>query len=352
LNANPVVSVVMAVQNCDRFIEEAIASVFAQTYSHWELLLVDDGSTDRTVAIIREYELRNPERVRYFEHPGHVHRGVSASRNLGMANARGTYIAFLDGDDVYLPFRLERHVALLEANPDVAMVQSDTLRWYSWSDPGMKDIRIRWPFESDTLVHAPGMLQRSFERTPRDGFFPSVCSVTLRRPAIEDIGHFDSRFAICEDWVFFSKLYLRKDVYITADVVAKYRKHRDSTLHRAQLGDSSALSPQYHFNLAYLRWLKQYLLEQDVAPALVQRARRQLWPDGSPTLVGRLGLPPALGLGWRTVSLKRLIAAAMPGTAQTPLRFSWRALRVAKRYGLVIARTIAVFLWSLPPPGS
>jgi glycosyltransferase involved in cell wall biosynthesis len=342
----------MAVLNCDRFIEEAIASVFAQTYPHWELLLVDDGSTDRTATIIREYQSRDPERLRYFEHPGHARRGVSASRNLGMANARGTYIAFLDGDDVYLPIRLERHVALLESNPDIDMVQSDTLRWYSWSGSGMKDVRIRWPFKTDSLVRAPKMLQRSFDRTPRDGFFPSVCSVTLRRTAIDDIGYFDSGFAICEDWVFFSKLYLRKNVYATADIVAKYRKHQDSALHRAQLGDSSALSPQFRFNLAYLRWLRVYLQQQDSAPTLVRRTQRQLWPDESPVLVGMLGLPPALGLACRTVSIKRLIAAAMPDPARAPLRGSWRALRVVKRYGMAIARTVAVFLWSMPPPGN
>src|SRR5690349_12025071 len=94
LNEKPLVSVVMAVLNCDRFLEEAIASVFAQTYPHWEILLVDDGSSDCTVDIFRECQLRNPERLRYFEHPGHSHHGVSASRNLGMANARGAYIAF------------------------------------------------------------------------------------------------------------------------------------------------------------------------------------------------------------------------------------------------------------------
>src|SRR3546814_649945 len=133
------VSIVMPFLDAERFIGEAIASVFAQTHPHWELILVDDGSTDGGTAIARDLAARHPGKLRYLDHPGHRNRGTSASRNLGIAHARGDCIAFLDADDVYLPDRLERHVALLDAAPEADMVQSDTLRWYSWSDPALED---------------------------------------------------------------------------------------------------------------------------------------------------------------------------------------------------------------------
>ena len=77
------ISVIIIFLNAERFIEEAIESVFDQNYGDWELLLVDDGSSDASSAIARRYTEQHPEKVYYFEHAGHENRGMSASRNLG-----------------------------------------------------------------------------------------------------------------------------------------------------------------------------------------------------------------------------------------------------------------------------
>src|SRR5690349_4685532 len=106
----PQVSVVMIFFNAEQFIEEAILSVVAQAYTCWELLLVDDGSCDGSTALARTYARRYPSRVRYFEHPQHSNRGMSASRNLGIQHASGEYITFLDADDVWFPNTLQRQV--------------------------------------------------------------------------------------------------------------------------------------------------------------------------------------------------------------------------------------------------
>src|SRR5512147_1824882 len=102
----PLVSGVIIFWNAERFLQEAIESVLAQTYPSWELLLVDDGSTDGASEIARSYAARHPERIRYLEHPGHRNRGMSASRNLGLQQSRGALVAFLDSDDVWLPEKL------------------------------------------------------------------------------------------------------------------------------------------------------------------------------------------------------------------------------------------------------
>src|SRR5215213_8596780 len=94
----PRVSVIMIFLNTERFIEEAIESVFAQTYDDWELVLVDDGSTDASTAIARRYAAQHPHKVRYLEHAVHQNLGMSASRNLGIREAHGEFIAFLDAD--------------------------------------------------------------------------------------------------------------------------------------------------------------------------------------------------------------------------------------------------------------
>src|SRR4051812_27035882 len=110
------VSVITIFLDGERFLAEAVDSLLAQTYADWELLLVDDGSSDGSTAIARAYAAGRPERIRYLEHEGHANLGMSASRNLGLQHARGEYVAFLDADDVYRPEKLERQVALLQAH--------------------------------------------------------------------------------------------------------------------------------------------------------------------------------------------------------------------------------------------
>src|SRR5437867_2324775 len=132
----PLTSVIIIFLNAEKFIQQAIESVFAQTYTDWELLLVDDGSTDKSTEIALSYADQHPAKVRYLEHEDHQNRGMSASRNLGIRHARGEYIAFLDADDVWLRGKLEEQVAILDSQPEAGMVLGAIEWWYSWTgDP-------------------------------------------------------------------------------------------------------------------------------------------------------------------------------------------------------------------------
>ena len=133
MTGQPLVSAIIIFWNEARFLEAAIASVLAQTYSHWELLLVDDGSTDQSLAIAQRYAAQYPGQIRYLTHPEQANLGMSASRNLGIRDAQGTYIAYLDGDDVWLPTKLERQVALLAAHPEAVMTYGPLQLWFSWT---------------------------------------------------------------------------------------------------------------------------------------------------------------------------------------------------------------------------
>ena len=112
------VSVIIPAYNGDRYIAEAIDSALEQTYKgEYEIIVVDDGSTDNTSQVIEQYG----ERVNYLSQKN---QGVAASRNLGLAAARGKYIAFLDQDDIFLPHKLSSQVALLDRDPDLGIVNS------------------------------------------------------------------------------------------------------------------------------------------------------------------------------------------------------------------------------------
>ena len=112
------ISVVIPVHNGEKYLAQAIESVLGQTFRDFELLIVDDGSTDRSAEIIRTYTERDP-RVRCLSQEN---RGVAAAGNLGLQEARAEWVARLDADDVFLPEKLERQVAFLRRNPDAKIV--------------------------------------------------------------------------------------------------------------------------------------------------------------------------------------------------------------------------------------
>jgi len=105
------VSIIMPTYNCGRFIRESIGSVLAQTYQEWELIIVDDLSTDDTDAIVRSYE---DKRIRYMRNESNM--GAALTRNRALCAAKGRYIAFLDADDIWTPDKLEKQIAFMQAN--------------------------------------------------------------------------------------------------------------------------------------------------------------------------------------------------------------------------------------------
>ena len=129
----PLVSCVIPFLNGEKFIGATIESVLAQTWSNWELILVNDGTTDGAADIARRYCAAHPDRIRCISHPGGRNLGPGASRNAGVREARGAYLAFVDADDIWLPERLEAHVAMFERHPEAALVIGPTLRWSSWN---------------------------------------------------------------------------------------------------------------------------------------------------------------------------------------------------------------------------
>ena len=121
---HPAVSVIMASYNYARFIKEAVDSVLAQKVSDWELLIVDDGSTDGSLEILAAY-VESDSRIHLFQHDDKKNHGLPATLQLGTRHARGRYIAFLESDDVWTPECLEKRLRCLEKHPDAGAVFND-----------------------------------------------------------------------------------------------------------------------------------------------------------------------------------------------------------------------------------
>lgn len=105
------VSIIMPTYNCGRFISESINSVLAQTYTNWELIIIDDGSTDNTYNVVCSF---NDVRIKYFKNTTNL--GTAIARNKGLYESQGRYIAFLDSDDLWLPEKLEKQINFMEQN--------------------------------------------------------------------------------------------------------------------------------------------------------------------------------------------------------------------------------------------
>ncbi|MCB1333250.1 MAG: glycosyltransferase family 2 protein [Roseivivax sp.] len=259
----PMVSGIIIFLNGETYIEEAIQSVLAQTLTDWELILVDDGSTDGATAIARKYAEDYPGKIIYTEHPGHQNCGMSASRNAGLRLARGKYISFLDADDIWLPERLSHHVEILEAHPDVVMSMGPTLLWSSWSNP-KEAARRPWmaadiPTELGLPVMTPfeppivaiGFLEK------HGGNVPGICSLMVRREELLALGGFEDSFrTLYEDQVFFFKIGLNCRIIATDRILDYYRQHPGSACHQA-----GGMSGDAKMRPVFLEWLQDYLID-------------------------------------------------------------------------------------------
>lgn len=214
------VSVIIVVYNGEKYIEQAIKSVLNQTYTNVELIVVDDGSTDNTAQIIRKYE-----NIKYIYQKN---KGQGAARNLGLANAIGDYIAYLDADDLYEPNKIEEQIKILKEENDIDIVYNDLkvvddkLNYlYTLKSEGIYDKR------EDLLAN---IIYRQVVQGP-------VC-IMLRRKCIEDI-KWNENLLYAFDYDYIINLcfkyrfkYLEKTLYI-------YRRHENniSNRHAVTIGE-------------------------------------------------------------------------------------------------------------------
>jgi glycosyltransferase involved in cell wall biosynthesis len=250
----PRVSAIIIVFNGETYIAEAIESVLAQQFDDWELLIVDDGSTDRTRDIVRSYVDAHADRIRLLRHHDKGNHGMSATRNVGIAAASGDYVAFLDADDVWVPTKLAEQVRLIESHPAAALVYGRTLIWNEW-DPrsDKKDYFYSLGVEPDALYEPPRLFFQLLENVHQT---PTTCNAMMRRDAILEVGGFDPSFRdMFEDQIFFAKLLLAYPLYVSGKCWAKYRQHGSAA-------SSQSRSAVQQAHLHYLRALRHYLVRR------------------------------------------------------------------------------------------
>ena len=223
----PVVSILTITYDRAGVLREAIESVRAQTYQAWELVIFDDGSTDDTEALVQRFQKEDP-RIRYRKQSHQGVSGVANIRNLGLREARGRFMAFLDDDDVWFPRKLETEVAYLEQHPEMAFVY--------------------------TPVHVVGM-EGHYQKTRPvslsasyadlfDGCFVQISSVVARKESLLAAGGFDGSLESSRDYDLWLKVARRQPFGYVEEPLGLYRCHPNSI--------SSNLERRYRMHLEIL----------------------------------------------------------------------------------------------------
>ncbi|MCB0209224.1 MAG: glycosyltransferase family 2 protein [Anaerolineae bacterium] len=198
LNPPPLVSVIIPVYNAEPYVAEAIESVLAQSYNHIEIIAVDDGSTDNSAAVVKRFPA-----VHYYTQPN---AGISATRNRGIKQAQGDFLAFLDADDVWVKEKLALQLAAFEENAHLDVVFGHVKQFRS---PELKTVPNNKPSTVEPLM---------------PGHIPST--MLIKRDAFFRVGLFETNWKMGE----FASWYLRSleqglQHIMLPDLVARRRVH-------------------------------------------------------------------------------------------------------------------------------
>ncbi|MCZ6493161.1 MAG: glycosyltransferase [Planctomycetota bacterium] len=219
------ISVVMPVYNSSKYLVDAVRSIQSQTLTDWELIAVDDGSTDDSPTILQGLAAAD-HRVRPILES---HVGLTSSLNHAIELARGTYIARMDSDDVSLPMRFEQQVAFLESHPDVVAVGSKILQ----ITPDGIEVGESFDLTSHEAIDAFHFSQR--------GSAIAHPTVLIRKAAFQDVGGYRPQFETAEDLDLWLRLAERGKLANLPQVLLKYRLHDRSVSHerRARMRETT-----------------------------------------------------------------------------------------------------------------
>jgi len=234
------IDIIIPTFNRAQLLQRAVASILGQTSQNFQLIIVDDGSTDETSSILESY--RAHSKITLLTQPN---KGVSAARNFGIRHSQSEWLAFLDSDDEWMPNKLQLSEKFINDNPDIDFFHTDEL----WIRNG-------------TRVNAPKKFSKSseniFERS-LDFCLISPSTVVMRRDLFNQHGPFNEEYPVCEDYDLWNKILAHENIgFIETPLTKKYGGHEDQ------------LSTKY-FAMDYWRFKSLLKLHLDTSISLQKR---------------------------------------------------------------------------------
>ncbi|HEX8737341.1 MAG TPA: glycosyltransferase [Pyrinomonadaceae bacterium] len=313
----PLVSICIPSYNHARYLPATLDSALAQTYPHVEIVVLDDGSTDDSLKIAREYEARFPGKIKVYTHPNGANRGISRTVNAAFAHSKGKYWMGLPSDDILYPDKIEKQVAFLEKNPALGFVYC----YVDYIDSDGKPVPGR--FGKDITAD-----EDPLESMILENFIPGM-AILARRECIARVGEHDADL-IYSDWDFWVRLFsIARGGFIPESLIG-YRVHDYNT---------SVAAPRAT-QMAYIRDFYLKLL-QHIDNGLISESYRETVEKQIENLPARqaswlmIDCLDALGEKRRTAAYRALKDA---------LRVSPRFVLNRQRVGLVLKKTLLSFI--------
>ncbi len=205
----PIVSINLCCYNSEEFLEETLQSIFAQTYKDWELIIINDGSTDSTESIIKEYISQGYPIVYHWQE----NHGLGYFRNEALKRSRGQYIAFIDHDDLWLPGKLEKQLRYLHTHPEYGFLYSNAYVMQDGNRRLVYSMRATMP-------------QGSVFRTFLTRYPVNLQTVVIRKILLDGLDYwFDENLDLSEEYDFFLRLLYKTLAGYHKEPLAVYRLH-------------------------------------------------------------------------------------------------------------------------------
>lgn len=214
-NSHPTVSVVIPTYNTSRYISDAIDSVLAQTFRDFEVIVIDDGSTDNTRQVLEPYR----HQIVYILQEN---QGVAAARNRAIQQALGEFVALLDADDQWLPDKLEKQLAFLRSQPEVSLLFGDA-EMFSATGPVPPSLLARRDFRCQ-LTERPFIVSDAFHLLLDENFIPTS-TVIVRKTYLDQVGGFDLDLPPVEDRDMWLRFAHKFPIACISNVLARKRTH-------------------------------------------------------------------------------------------------------------------------------
>ena len=207
---SPLVSIILPTYNCAAFLSHSIGTILSQTYNSYEIIVIDDGSTDNTKEVLYPFM----QRIKYIRLE--QNKGLPTARNIGIRSAQGKYIAFIDADDLWLPEKLQTDIEYFETHPEVSMVYSKHINIDEKGDD----------LGGNTKKQLPS--GNIFTQLFSEQNFIITSSVVVRKEVFETTGLFDEQLFNCQDWDMWLRIAFHFKVAGINKPLVKYRHNPHS----------------------------------------------------------------------------------------------------------------------------
>lgn len=217
---NPLVSIIIPVYNGEKYVKEAIDSALNQTYKNIEVIVINDGSTDKTDEIILSFG----DKVKYIKKEN---GGVSSALNIGLNEMRGEYFSWLSHDDMYSPTKIEKQIELLEGNKDKKIVALSSIDFIDKNSKKMA-LYAKPRFKNAGIINCRLALKGMLKNGSYNG-----CAFLLPRSVFKECGYFKEDYRFIQDVVLWTNLFLRGyDIIFSLDKEVFSRKHAEQVTNK------------------------------------------------------------------------------------------------------------------------